>query len=547
MKYEFKLVNSLEKNFFAKPDHMPETNSGSMLKNEIHSFQLILWAENQEWPQKSFCRVEVDSPIAQFVKLYEVGYVPSLLPAYSDCTCEDYLSKQPGLFPDPLYPVKESTILLYCGQSRSIWVAVEPDGSIAGSYPITLRVFDDDNQPVGELTYQLEIIDAVLPELPIYNTGWFHGDCVALHHGLQMQSEEYFALLEQYLRIYKKFGHNTVLTPVFTPPLDTKIGGERPTNQLVQVTVEGGKYRFDFSLLKRWIDLCHKVGIRNFEISHLYSQWGAKYAPKVMATVDGEYKRIFGWETDALGEDYAAFLRAFLPELTAFLKEQGILERCLFHVSDEPTPEQVEQYRAAKELLLQYISENQLIDALHAYELHESGAVKHPVVSIDHIHTFMEHNVQGLWAYYCCGQGTKVANRFMAMPSYRSRVIGSQLYKHDIKGFLQWGFNFWLAQHSVRAIDPYTNTSADGGFPSGDSYLVYPKSADGDIICSLRLYVFCEAMQDLRALKLLETLSSREEVVALLGELDGFENYPRNSTYLLTLRETVNRHIKELC
>lgn len=545
MKYAFKLVSSLEKNFLAHPDTFPETVSGSMMKNEIHAFQLVCWAENVEWPQKSYCRVELDSPIARFVRLYEVGYVPSLLPAYSDCACEDYITKKPGLFPDPLYPVKDSTILLYCGQSRSIWVAVEPDGSCAGSYPITLRLYDEENQLVGQQTYQLEIIDAVLPELPIYNTGWFHGDCIALHHGLQMQSEEYFALLEQYLLIYKKFGHNTVLTPVFTPPLDTKIGGERPTNQLVQVTVEGGKYRFDFSLLKRWIDLCRKVGIRNFEISHLYSQWGAKYAPKVMATVDGEYKRIFGWETDALGEDYAAFLGAFLPELTAFLKEQGILERCLFHVSDEPTPEQVEQYRAAKELLLQYISEDQMIDALHAYELHESGAVKHPVVSIDHIHTFMEHDVQGLWAYYCCGQGVKVANRFMAMPSYRNRVLGSQLYKADVKGFLQWGFNFWLSQHAVRAIDPYTNTSADGGFPSGDSYLVYPMK-DGQIICSLRLYVFCDAMQDLRALKLLESLSSREEVEALLTELDGFMEYPRNSGFYLALRETVNKRIQAL-
>ena len=38
MPYEFKLVSSLEKNFFEKPDHLTERSSGSMLKNEIHSF-----------------------------------------------------------------------------------------------------------------------------------------------------------------------------------------------------------------------------------------------------------------------------------------------------------------------------------------------------------------------------------------------------------------------------------------------------------------------------------------------------------------------------
>ena len=37
-----------------------------------------------------------------------------------------------------------------------------------------------------------------------------------------------------------------------------------------------GEYRFDFSELKRWIDLCKKCGIEYYEMSHLFSQWGAR-------------------------------------------------------------------------------------------------------------------------------------------------------------------------------------------------------------------------------------------------------------------------------
>ena len=78
-----------------------------------------------------------------------------------------------------------------------------------------------------------------------------------------------------------------------------------PTTQLMDITVEAdGSYRFGFEKLDRWIDLCHSVGIKYFEIAHLFTQWGAFKCPKVMATVDGEYKRIFGWETDAKGEEY---------------------------------------------------------------------------------------------------------------------------------------------------------------------------------------------------------------------------------------------------
>lgn len=543
MKHEFKLVSSLEKCLLEKPDHMKEVTGGSILKNEIHSFQLIGWAENYEWPLRSDCKVVVESPIAEYVQLYEVGYVPSLLPAYPNCECEDYLSKKPGLFPDPLYALNDRTWEIYCGQSRSIWIEVDPNGKIAGTYPITLKVYDEEKNLVGEKTYTVEIIDQELPELPIYNTCWFHGDCIAVHHGVELQSEEYFALLEEYLQVFRKFGHNLILTPVFTPPLDTAIGGERPTNQLVQVTVEKGQYSFDFSLLKRFVDICKKVGIPYFEISHLYTQWGARYAPKVMATVNGEDRQIFGWETNALGEEYTAFLGAFMPELTAFLKAEGIMERCLFHVSDEPSPEHNEQYNAAKEILAQYVDEDKLIDALSEYELYASGAVKNPVVAINFIRPFMEKNVKDMWAYYCCSGGEKITNRFMAMPSYRNRVLGTQLYKFNMKGFLQWGFNFWFAQRSVRVVDPYTDTCSGGGFPSGDAFMVYPKK-NGELVKSLRLYVFNEAMQDLRALKLLEEAEGRDAAEMLLEEIKSFEEYPRNSEYYLELRRKINDKIK---
>ncbi|MES9143981.1 glycoside hydrolase domain-containing protein, partial [Cutibacterium acnes] len=76
----------------------------------------------------------------------------------------------------------------------------------------------------------------------------------------------------------------------FTPPLDTKVGGERPTVQLVGVNVTNGKYSFDFSKLKRFVDMCLGLGVEYFEMSHLFTQWGAAFAPKVIATVDGVEK-----------------------------------------------------------------------------------------------------------------------------------------------------------------------------------------------------------------------------------------------------------------
>ena len=63
-------------------------------------------------------------------------------------------------------------------------------------------------------------------------------------------------------------GMNCILTPLFTPPLDTEIGGERPTVQLVGVKrCRNYVYEFDFTLLDRWVDMALKNGVEFFEIT----------------------------------------------------------------------------------------------------------------------------------------------------------------------------------------------------------------------------------------------------------------------------------------
>lgn len=541
---QLKTTSSLEKIFFDGFENIPEQRCGTMLKNEIYSFQLVTWDSYEKGTRQTY-QLAVESELEPYIQIKEVGYVPSTLPTSIGRDDDDFITKTPGLFPDPLYTMKNGKIDVYNCQTRAVWVIVEPKDVLPGNYPIALKVIGDENEVLAQTTFELEIIDAVLPQVPLYNTCWFYGDCIATLHNVEILSEEYYHILEKYLKVYVKFGHNMILTPIFTPPLDTQVGGERPTNQLVDVTVENGHYTFGFGKLKYWIELCHKNGIKYFEISHFFTQWGAYHAPKIMAAVDGEYKKLFGWETDALSEEYKTFLNTFLPELIGFLKQEGIMGNCMFHVSDEPKREHEEQYRNVKEILLDFLDSDQIMDALSDYSYYETGIVTKPVVSTSSIHEFIEHDVSGLWAYYCTSQGIGVANRFMAMPSYRNRILGYQLYKYNIEGFLQWGYNFWYTQLSKGVVDPYKDTTAGGGFQSGDAFVVYPLDEDGEVVCSLRLYVFHEALQDLCALKLLESLTDRETVLALLGDIDKFASYPRNNAYILKLRETINQKIKE--
>ena len=121
-----------------------------------------------------------------------------------------------------------------------------------------------------------------------------------------------------------------------------------------------------------------------------------------------------------------------------------------------------------------------------------------------------------------------------------------QLYKYAIDGFLQWGYNFYNSEYSLFPVDPYACTDADGAFPSGDSFLVYP-GPDGQPEESIRLMLMDEAMADLRAMDYLETLTDRQTVLDCLEEEHfgslTFRSFPRSASYLANVRERVNEAI----
>ena len=123
-----------------------------------------------------------------------------------------------------------------------------------------------------------------------------------------------------------------------------------------------------------------------------------------------------------------------------------------------------------------------------------------------------------------------------------------QLYKYDLEGFLQWGYNFYNAQYSDYPVNPYLVTDGDEFFPAGDGFQVYP-GADGFPEESIRMMITAQALYDLRALRLLESLTSRTHVLALIDEglqtPVTFSVYPGSAAYLLNLRARVNREIAE--
>lgn len=541
------LVSSLEKVFLDEKPKCAEYNKMSGLRGERISFQWVLSPERGE--RLETC-IWTKSPINEHIQLYEIGHVPVQFPRFYHSD-KNFLRLNPGVFPDPLFPLKDGFLNLAGAQWRGIWVEVSlPEDIKAGVYEIKLFMSpaDNKNEILATATFELTVIDAILPKQKLIHTEWFHNDCIAVYYGVQIFGERHWELIEEYMKSAYRYGINMIYVPLFTPPLDTAVGGERPTTQLVDIEIKDGRYLFGFEKLKRYLDLARKVGMEYFEMSHLFTQWGAAHAPKVVATEEGVEKRIFGWETDSVSEEYTGFLRQFLVELKVFLRNEGILKKSYFHISDEPSINALNSYKAARDSISDLLADCNTIDALSNLEFYEMGLVASPIPSCYLIEPFLEAGVPDLWTYYCCGETNLVSNRMIAMPSQRTRILGIQLYKNNIKGFLQWGFNFWFLQDSKGAINPFITNDAGLAFPAGDAFLVYPGD-DGTPISSLRQLVFSEGLQDLRALELLETMVGRkaalEFICETLGDDFDFKTYPRDANSLLNFREEINARINK--
>lgn len=534
MDFQVKQISSLSKVYLDGKGEFFEIKKAKVLKGERFSYQLAYKSD-----ERFTSTIKIESELEKYISIRAVGNVPSELPCYPDKTL--YAERtEPGLFPDVLFPVEKSHFVKPSNWF-GLWITVElPTDIEAGKYDIKIKLYKDEEE-ISSNKLTLTVIDAVLPEQTLINTEWFHADCIADYFNVPVFSEEHWAYIESFMEAFIKCGNNMILTPVFTPPLDTDIGGERTTVQLVDVKKENGTYSFNFDKFRRWVELAKKIGIKYFEISHLFSQWGAFAAPKVMAEVDGEYKRIFGWETEAAGEEYTEFLHTFLPELIKVIEELGIKDVTVFHVSDEPSEEQIESYTKAKNVIEDILKDFNIIDALSDYEFFEKGFIKQPIPSTSNIEEFIEKGFENRWTYYCCGQGEDMSNRFFSMPLSATRILGTQLYIHEIKGFLQWGFNFYNSAKSLRHVSPYEVTDADCAFPSGDSFLVYPY--ENGAIMSVRGEVIFESLQDMRAMQLLESLVGREKILKKLDKKFGdikFRFYPRGTEATLAIRETIN-------
>ena len=268
--------------------------------------------------------------------------------------------------------------------------------------------------------------------------------------------------------------------------------------------------------------------IAQLEFHHLRIYEGQGEGGKLLWPVD----------TPATSETYRAFLAQLLPELETFLREEKLLKKSFFHISDEPHGDEAKaNYKAAREMVRAIAPWMRCIDALSQIEFGREKIVDIPVPTISTALDFHKEGIES-WCYYCCGPRGEYLQHLMDTPLAKIAMHGFLFYRWPFKGFLHWGLNYWNVSQTRTLIDPFMTSDGKAwprGWAYGDTFYIYP--GEKGPVDSIRWEIFAEALQDYA---LLQTLGVPRDA-SFMQDIKSFEDFPKTVEWRRRIRARLFR------
>lgn len=529
------LSGSVVRHFPHAPARPDRPWSCEVARNERFSFQLALRLEPDDW--RTACPVEVScsvtAPRGWQVRVRRVGHVPV---AHRNTTIEladfDGMGNYPGFVPDPLF--ESAAMTLPPAETQAFYITLKPPRNAApGESRVGVVLNDKQGKPVRAHEARIRVRDVwIQPRRDFPVTNWFYADALIDWYRTELFDARFWQLAEAYFRNMVEHGQDTVYVPVFTPPLD---GVKRPSQLLRVSRPERHRYAFDWRDVRTYVRLARRCGLKHFEWTHCFTQWGCAHALRIYEGQGRDERRLWPPSTPATGSVYRAFLAQFLPELKTFCEREGILGTSFFHVSDEPHGDAARaRYIKARALLRELAPWMRTMDALSEIEYGRDKLTDMPIPSIGTALDFVKEGIPS-WCYYCCGPRGAYLNRLLDTPLSKIRMNGWLFYRWPFRGFLHWGYNYWCRSQTRELIDPFT--VQDGhrwpGWAYGDTFLVYP--GENGPIDSLRYEAFADSLQDYA---LLQTLGVGRNS-RLLSAIRSFQDFPKSESWILKTRQAL--------
>lgn len=522
------LTSSLQRIF---PNTLPRNSEHNLLsaRNERVSFQACV---RNTGVSPITAEVSVEGPDDLGITVRRVGYVP--VPHHNTDTEEaefDGVGNIPGFVPDPLFPEQEAVVGPM--ETHAFWVTVNVSAEVSpGKRELRVRIkAGEETETVLPVSLEIAVM-VIRPVTDFPVAHWFYADALCDWYDVQPYTEDFWRIVRPYMRNVVEHGGSCMYVPIFTPPTD---GVKRP-HQLLRVTEPSpGRYEFDFTDVRRWVNLARECGAQFFEWTHLFWQWGVQWALRIYRTNDDPDSLLWPPETPATSDTYRNFLAQFLPAFKNFLEAEGLTDRSIFHLSDEPHgDEHLENYRRARAMLSELAPWMKVADAMSDIRYGKEGLTDMPIPSIRAVREYREAGIPAMH-YFCCGPRGAYLNRLMDTPLSKIRMSGWLFHRFEARGFLHWGYNYWYKSQTQKLIDPFTEQSGEAwpNWAYGDTFVVYP-GADGPID-SIRWEVFAESLQDYALLRTVGIGPDDE----LLADLRDYDDFPKTKDWIASARKRI--------
>lgn len=473
------------------------------------------------------------------IQVRRVGYVP--MPHHTtgvDASEQDGLEYLPGLVPDPLFP--EQTTIVGPEENQSFWISVVvPANTQPGQKNLKVVLTTEQGKEkkkvtLGEMTARIDVRPLTIkPRKDFPVTHWWQAETIFDYYNAgRLSGEKQWQAIEPYLKNMVNHGSNVVWVPVFHTRKEIV---PRPSQLLKVKETTPGHYEFDFTDVRRFVDMAKKAGFEYFEFPHFWLYWGVRNPIHVYRLEGDKWSLLWPTDVPATTGVFRTFLEQYLPALQQFLKEEQILDRSYFHVSDEPGgDEHVTNYRKARALLRELAPWMKVMDALSDIQYGKEGLTDIPVPLLPAAEAYRKEGIPH-WVYFCTGPRGKYLNRLFDTPLAKIRMSGWLFYRLEAKGFLHWGYNYWYKMDTQDLLNVFQEGAGGDwpGIPYGDPFVVYP--GPNGPIDSIRWEVFAESLQDYA---LLQTagISPNDP---LLAPIKTYADFPKTEEWLEKAQETI--------
>ena len=461
-------------------------------------------------------RIAVEAPFACTVRTE--GYLED----ENGIPCAEVLHNVPQTYEGGLYA------------PAHILVDVPADAK-AGQYLITVRVFRAvgafAEEKVFEGALTLNVCSYVLPSPQQWRCHldlWQHNSNIARTFGTELWSDEHFAKMEQVIATLADLGQRSITVVVGDCPWrgwGCYLLKDHPATlfeySMIAVTKEkDGRFSYDFSALKRYIELCFSYGIRgDITLYGLMGIWS--HMPLFAGSAPEDYPEqvLIRYLDEADGcfkylkktEDILAYIRALFDAL----REMGVFDLVRIG-ADEPSD--LAAYRKNVALLRSLAP-----DIKFKMALDKTAAIRTFCEDTDDIAASFPCSCENRallkdvkqkkgtrLLFYVCNIPKNAPNTVLHNELYESTALAAIGYLFGFDGFLRWAYTCWT-QDPLKDIR-YNNTA----LPAGDVNFLYPAKSGG-VLFSIRYFALRKMLQIYEMLHLLKDRGREEAIEGALA------------------------------